>query len=184
MKPFILFEGLDRTGKSILSAKVAEKIGAELLQSPPKELLPFREYFDGLSNETNFAYYLECNRTLNKQIRSIRKNTPVVLDRYFFTTVAYHSVKLGRNIDYILDEMTSVPNRIYYFTGNINELNKRAIATGNINPRFHGIKLWKEVDKNYERLFFGNPNVVKIDSTKLKLDEVYKIILDDLPSIL
>lgn len=142
-------------------------------------MAPFRPYFGSLDNQSNLAYYIVCNHILNLKIVEIRQKFPVVLDRYFFTTVAYHSAKLGKNIDYILDRMTTLPDRIYYLTGDISELENRTRTTGQVNDRFHGVGLWEEVDKNYRRLFSHNPNVLVVDTTNRTIDQVYNQILTD-----
>ncbi len=180
MYQFILFEGLDRTGKSTIAKEVAKKLNAILLHSPPDILIPYRKHFDSLDNETNLSYYITANHVLDCQIGDYLSKQNVVCDRYYFTTIAYHSAKLERNIDYLLKEMKTTPNKIYYLTGEVTVLNARAEKTGLKNDRFHGIDLWKKVEFNYNKLFKRFSNVVKIDTTNKTEEEVLQIVLNDL----
>ena len=182
MSNFILFEGLDRTGKSTISKKVAETIGAHLFHPPPGVLCPYREYFDSLDNETNLAYYLTSNHIVDYQIGEhlSSNNSVCVCDRYYYTTVAYHSVKLNKNIDYILQGMQNKPDKIYYLTANISELKER-ISVGNlISDRFHDVKYLEKVKKKYEEIFTNIKNVVEVDTTGRSEQEVFGEIADDL----
>ncbi|MFO7710271.1 MAG: hypothetical protein R6V53_00745 [Candidatus Woesearchaeota archaeon] len=178
MSQFILFEGLDRTGKSSIAKRIAHEMNAVLLHSPPELLMPFRSHFDALDNETNFSYYLTANHVLNCQIEELLKTSSVVCDRYFHTTIAYHSVKLKRNLDSYLNGMTVTPHRIYYLKGDVEVLEQRAKNSG--KDRFHGPDLWREVMRNYDRLFENLPNVLVIDTTDKTEEEVYKIVSEDI----
>ena len=181
MHPFILIEGLDRTGKSTIARRVAEAMGGRQLHSPPDVLVPFRAGFDSLSDdEINFCFYLVGNHVLNQQIAKILKRSPVVLDRHFPSTVAYHSPKLGRNLDYCLEGMSPLPNRIYYLTGDLDVLDERARVTCTRNDRFHGFDYWRQVASHYDRIFKGNETVVRVDTTDMAEDVVYKFVFGDL----
>ena len=180
MHKFILFEGLDRTGKSTIAEKIAKLLDAKLLHSPPEVLVPFRKYFDTLDNTTNFSYYLTANQILDFKISEYLKKQNVVCDRYYPTTAAYHSAKLNKNMNFILDTVRTKPDRIYYLTANPEILDKRATDTNSVNDRFHGIDLWRKVSKNYDKIFLHNPSVLRIDTTNKTEKEVLQIVLDDL----
>lgn len=180
MYQFILFEGLDRTGKSTIAKKIAKKIDGILLHSPPEILVPYRKHFDSLNNDINLSYYITANHILDYQISENIQKRNVVCDRHFFTTVVYHSAKLNKNLDYLLKNMKNIPSKIYYLTGKVSELDKRASDTNSKNNRFHEVILWKKVDENYNRIFAHYPNVIKINTTNKTEKEVLQIVLDDL----
>lgn len=180
MYPVILFEGLDHTGKSTIAEQIARELHGVIIHSPARELTPFRKYFDSLGNEENFAYYLTGNHAVDLKISHLRKKRIVIADRHFFSTVAYHSPKLGKNIDYILKGMKNVPDIIYYFTATIAELEKRTHKSGKVNERFHGARYWKEVEAHYQRIFEHYPQVRIVDTTGKTLEQVYQFILKDI----
>jgi dTMP kinase len=181
MYPFILFEGLDRTGKTTVAKRIAQELGGVYLHSPPEVLMPFRKGFDAQgSDELNFAFYLVGNHILNQQIVQAIQTQLVVCDRHFPSTVASHSDKLGRNLDHHLEEMNPLPDRVYYFFADIGTIIERDKASGGVNERFYGREYWERVMANYDRIFSGNPGIVRIDTTHRTIDEVYELVLGDI----
>jgi len=180
MFPFLLFEGLDNTGKSIIAKKIAKKINAALYYGVPELLLPFREKFDNLDDEISFAFYIIGNHIIDSQISESRKTRNVIVDRFFFSTIAYHSVKLGRNLDSFLNEMKNIPDKIYYLTGQIEEINKRTQKKGLKSNELYSPTFFKEFIRNYDRVLSRYSNIVIIDTTYNSIEEAYRIVLDDL----
>lgn len=195
---FILFEWLDHVWKTTTANYFAKLLNAQYLYSPTDNLISLREYFDNIdiSFETNFQYYLASNITsdfvincLNNWIKLKNKKFPywkdwkpisVVLDRYFYTTAAYHSIKLWRNIDYIFNRMKSLPDRIYYLRSDIEVIMNRIKTSWLINPRFNDADFMRKVDVEFQRLFKWNKNVVIIDTWINNQEEVKDIIKRDL----
>lgn len=90
---FVVFEGLDGTGKSTCARLVANRLGAELLTTPPPEVRVYRDdliqHFNGCQ-EAAQLFYLSTVFAASEQIRALlQQGRSVVLDRYFLSTQAY-----------------------------------------------------------------------------------------------
>ncbi len=90
---FIVFEGLDGSGKSTSAAQLAEQIGAELITTPSPGVRRYRDDLIasfGSSQEAKQLFYLATVFAASKQVSELLKQgRSVVLDRYFLSTQAY-----------------------------------------------------------------------------------------------
>ena len=90
---FIVIEGLDGTGKSTLAVKLAERLPAVCLRTPPDELQNIRETIDNTYCECGIATQLFYGSTvayISDKIRSfISRGQSVVVDRYWLSTHVY-----------------------------------------------------------------------------------------------
>jgi len=96
---FIALEGLDGTGKSTIAAALALRLGAELLRTPPAVLAPVRPLIDGAFESSPTARQLFYAATVaeasDRARRTLAAGRSVVIDRYWFSTVAYARVREG-----------------------------------------------------------------------------------------
>lgn len=94
MRPvFVVFEGLDGTGKSTCARRAADALGADFLTTPSHALRRHRDEiiasFDG-SQEACQLFYLSTVFAASQEIRALlAAGRSVVLDRYFLSTQAY-----------------------------------------------------------------------------------------------
>jgi deoxyguanosine kinase len=101
MKPFIVFEGLDGAGKSTLLDKFKQLNPAYLqLYSVPDELSEIRKQVDKTHNPLAALHFFGlCNLLRSHEIsEKIAGGHKVVMDRYFFTTLAYQYLMAGEDI--------------------------------------------------------------------------------------
>jgi len=92
--PVILIEGLDGVGKSTLARGLASQLGATLLTSPPDlgshgMLGPLRSHFDRRPVSMRRAYYRFANLLVSEVAAVANAERPVVIDRYWPSTVAF-----------------------------------------------------------------------------------------------
>ena len=180
MHPFILFEGVDGTGKSTAAESVSKEAGFVYLHSPPDALVPFRKHFDGLDPDICLNFYLMGNNIMNSIVGKTLEREPVALDRHFPSTVAFHSEVFGMNLDPYINQMKPWPNRIYYLFGDPDVLIQRAGEITKSDSRSRGTGFMREYAEHYERIFSGRPEVVRIDTTRMDKDEVREYVVDDL----
>lgn len=90
---FIVFEGLDGSGKSTCAAEVARRIGAELMTTPSPRVRRYRDdLIDALgeSQEARQLFYLATVFAASREVEKLLAlGRSVVLDRYFLSTQAY-----------------------------------------------------------------------------------------------
>ena len=85
--PFIVFEGVDGAGKSEVSARVSEKLGAVHLESPTGSFREIRqEVDDQLPDKGRLFFYMASNFHLSRQVETQRENNTVICSRYFHST--------------------------------------------------------------------------------------------------
>jgi thymidylate kinase len=96
---FIALEGLDGTGKSTVAAALARRLGAELLRTPPAALAPVRplidEAFESSPTARQLFYAATVAEASDRARRTLDTGRSVVIDRYWFSTVAYARVREG-----------------------------------------------------------------------------------------
>ncbi len=179
MSLFIVFEGLDGSGKStqqqLLNDKlqfdkisnisfrepgstvVGEKI-VKILQSDQK-LSPLSELL---------LFYVSRSAIIEEKIKPALANYDVVIcDRYFYSSVAYQGYGRGMNIGFINqinDEVVKniIPDLIFYMDISWEEKKKRKGI--NINDRFE-----KEDRVFHNKVRSGYKSMAKKDSDKWKI---------------
>lgn len=90
----IALEGFDGSGKSTIAKWISEKYGYEFQKSPAENFAKAREHFDRPETHMRerLAFYMgDCLR-MSMLIRE-QPNKKFVLDRYFYSTIAYHEAK-------------------------------------------------------------------------------------------
>lgn len=124
---FVVFEGLDGSGKSTCAAQLAEHLGAELMTTPSPRVRRYRDDLVeslGSSQEARQLFYLSTVFAASKEVSALLKQgRSVVLDRYFLSTQAYaafrgseldvdHVQRLLRPADVTIYMDTSLANRV------------------------------------------------------------------------
>ena len=90
LHPIINVEGIDGCGKSTLCASLVEHIPkAQLLQTPSIRMSHHRKLFDACDESVRRAYYSLCNYSVAHDLLRAAATGPVILDRYWHSTVAY-----------------------------------------------------------------------------------------------
>ena len=106
--PVVVLEGIDGSGKSTLCASLAERLHGVLLKTPPDRVLRQRKVFDACDEPTRRAYYALCNYSAAQDILEASRTQTVVVDRYWFSTVAY-AIARARTLGVEVDGALSWP---------------------------------------------------------------------------
>lgn len=169
MATFINFEGLDGTGKTTLAREYAKRSGGVYYYTPPEQISGIRKFIDTSDDALiKCFYYMMGNAIASKDIKELLKTTNVIADRYIYTTIAYHSLLLGKDIE--APKELLLPDLIIRVTASWEAIEKR-IKERKIKNPFEEINHLKKVAEKYDRIFGGLNNVITIDTTNKKPDE-------------
>ena len=108
-KRFVVFEGVDGAGKSVVSKRVADALGHGVLHldSPLPAFRQIRDYVDQYSSPAGrFLFYLASNLDLSRLVGEKLPTHDVLCARYYFSTLVGYSVRSGINISEL---MTRIP---------------------------------------------------------------------------
>jgi dTMP kinase len=91
---FIVFEGIDASGKTTVARLLANHLQASYYATPPKEFLLRREEVDlNASADDHYRFYLDGIRHASAEIwELLSEGKTVISDRYWVSTYVYHSV--------------------------------------------------------------------------------------------
>ncbi|MBS3150129.1 hypothetical protein J4455_05600 [Candidatus Woesearchaeota archaeon] len=166
---FILFEGIDGSGKTTLAKKLADRVEGVYYDSPPECIRDIKEKGIITSDEIRLQYYLLGNIIASEEIKNILKTNHVVCDRYIYSTMADHSVRLEREIR--INPNLLFPDYIIYTKANLKIIEERLLMRdGRIKKG--EIKFLDKVAQKIEfllrydnELLLGNKNVIYVDTT-------------------
>lgn len=96
---FIVFEGVDASGKTTASRLLANHFQAAYYATPPKKFLERRENVDLNASATDhYRFYLDGIYQASIEIHDLLANGQIVVgDRYWASTYIYHLV-MGANV--------------------------------------------------------------------------------------
>ena len=179
MSLFIVFEGLDGSGKSTQQQLLNDKLqfdkisnisfrepGSTVIGDQIIKILQSDQKLSPLSEL--LLFYVSRSAIIEEKIKPALANYDVVIcDRYFYSSVAYQGYGRGMNIGFINqinDEVVKniIPDLIFYMDISWEEKKKRKGI--NINDRFE-----KEDRVFHNKVRSGYKSMAKKDSDKWKI---------------
>ena len=110
---FIVFEGVDGSGKTTIARELAQQMGGIYMKTPGKSFEPAREYIDnGAATDAKLFFYLSSVFDASAQIQTTLESHPVVCDRYIFSTIVPHAAYHGRDLEELEEELRPVTSRL------------------------------------------------------------------------
>ncbi|KAG5488229.1 hypothetical protein LSCM4_08306 [Leishmania orientalis] len=86
--PIIVVEGMDGTGKTLITRTLAEKLSGVAMSTPPPQFADIREAFRGQEEAVSRAFYSAANYIAAKGILEASQFSVVVVDRWWCSTCA------------------------------------------------------------------------------------------------
>lgn len=137
--PLIIIEGSDYSGKSTLCQKLASSIGGVVLRPIPKELSAVRTIVDSKCGYADrYHFYIAASFLTYSKIKGLLINqTPVILDRWMFSTNIHHELLGVPKQELIPTEMIPKSHFMFFTTTSPEMLIKRKLARseGGIDDR-------------------------------------------------
>ena len=179
MSLFIVFEGLDGSGKSTQQQLLNDKLQSDKISSisfrEPGSTVIGEKIVKILQSDQKLSplselllFYVSRSAIIEEKIKPALENYDVVIcDRYFYSSIAYQGYGREMNIDFINqinDEVVKniIPDLIFYMDINWEEKKKRKGI--NINDRFE-----KEDRVFHNKVRSGYKSMAKKDSDKWKI---------------
>ena len=179
MSLFIVFEGLDGSGKSTQQQLLNDKLQIDKISSisfrEPGSTVIGEKIVKILQSDQKLSplselllFYVSRSAIIEEKIKPALENYDVVIcDRYFYSSIAYQGYGRGMNIGFINqinDEVVKniIPDLIFYMDISWEEKKKRKGI--NINDRFE-----KEDRVFHNKVRSGYKSMAKKDSDKWKI---------------
>ena len=179
MSLFIVFEGLDGSGKSTQQQLLNDKLQSDKISNisfrEPGSTVVGEKIVKILQSDQKLSplselllFYVSRSAIIEEKIKPALANYDVVIcDRYFYSSIAYQGYGRGMNIGFINqinDEVVKniIPDLIFYMDISWEEKKKRKGI--NINDRFE-----KEDRVFHNKVRSGYKSMAKKDSDKWKI---------------
>ncbi len=176
-----IFEGVDGTGKTTLGKSFAEKIGGVYYKGLPNVLKPYKNFVDKyMPARIRFWFYSLGNKISTKEIKILLQSKDVVVDQYFYCTIAFHTVSLKKQLQ--VPDFFIKPKVIIYLSALWEEIDNRLNDRGG-RKKLEELSYLKEVDKVYRRIFVNLPNVVYFNTDNKSIEEGSGLILSAIDKI-
>ncbi|MCE5296824.1 MAG: dTMP kinase [Euryarchaeota archaeon] len=178
---FIVFEGIDGSGKSTAAKKVFDTLTAEgreceLTAEPSGSWLgdAVRNANEiGTDDLAEALLFMADRAEHTRQIKGwVEEGKVVICDRYYASTLAYQTALLERRLDDPMSWLWSIneaiilrPDVTFFFhidpKVSLERLNVR-----NGRSKFEKLDYLRKVDENYQRVEAMDPSFVRIDASR------------------
>ena len=191
---FIVFEGIDGSGKSTQAKMLKEALernGIDALLTKEPTDGPIGQIIrKGLRNEMNLSmrtlqllftadrsYHLE-----NTIIPALRRGKVVISDRYFYSTIAYGMLELEKEWLKKINSKFLEPDVVLFIDTDPEISLQRLSTSGKIKEKFEELDKLKKVRDNYLEISREYKNFYVIDGNR-SAEEIHKNILKIIRSI-
>ena len=178
MGRFIVFEGIDGSGKSSITKAIASKLGSSevVTTGEPTDTWigdavrrSHKEEADPLTEA--FLFLADRVAHTEKIKRWVGEGKTVLCDRYYHSTVAYQGAALEGKTDFdVIEWLLGInlkvalePDMVFLFKVDPETALKRVTSRGKLS-KFERLEFLTKVAANYERLAKMRKNIIVVDS--------------------
>lgn len=179
---FIVIEGFDGSGKSSIAKWLSEDVGYELHKTPMGLFSSVRNHFDSEKIDLieRYCFYAaDCMRASIYCKKQIEKGKLVILDRYYYSTIAYHESKMPGISNLLPDLFKPLlkPDLILYVKVDFITVNKRMSQRQNLadDELFLTQDYYNKIDQNFLNIFDAPYKIIDNSGT---LDETKNLVLN------
>lgn len=193
MGRFIVFEGIDGSGKSSVTKAIASKLNSPdvVVTGEPTDTWlgdAVRRSHKEAADPLTEAFLFLADRVAHTEAirRWLKEGKTVLCDRYYHSTVAYQGAALEGKmdsdpIDWLLGinlKVSLEPDLVFLFKVDLDIALERVNSRGKLS-KFEKLEFLTKVAANYERLAKIRKNIVIVDSNR-PLDKVIDEVFDRL----
>ncbi|MCX7998452.1 MAG: dTMP kinase [Leptospiraceae bacterium] len=164
---FIVFEGIDGSGKTTLAKKLTEKLNSlgyssKYFYEPTHSEfgLEIRKYLKGESQISQARlielFLLDREFSVNQNILpNLRNGVNVILDRYYYSMAAYQgneNMSPSQILQLNLEKNFPSPNVLFFLDVPVQNAYERIQKRGNKQETFESLKELERISKNYMKI--------------------------------
>ncbi|MCB1190093.1 MAG: dTMP kinase [Leptospiraceae bacterium] len=177
---FIVVEGFDGSGKSSIAKWLSEEWGYEFHKTPMGLFSSVRSHFDSekIDLVERYCFYAaDCMRASIYIKKQIESGKSIVLDRYHYSTIAYHESKMPGISNLLPDLFKPLfkPELVLYVKVNFQIANQRMAQRQNLpdDSLFLTQEYYDKIDQKFLSVFDVPYQVVdnsgRLEDTKAKV---------------
>ncbi|MCR5284793.1 MAG: dTMP kinase [Treponema sp.] len=192
LKNFIVFEGIDGSGTSTQIKKLRDSNPEKYIQTAEpttgetgrflRRILSGEIKVDEKTSTFLFAAD-RCEHLYGENgiIELLKQGKSIISDRYLFSSLAYQSVKCGKDLPRLLNSTFPLPEYLFYFEikpelslARVTSRGEKKEIYENLETQKKTAGLYEEVIQEYEK----NPQgmkIIRLDASK-SIEEVYSFI--------
>ena len=169
----IVLEGLSAVGKSTIAPLLAQRLGAQQLDTLIPHLEPARRYIDEQrSVVARLHFWMAANYLISDVIReTLRTGRDVVIESYFFRTLATHAAMGARHLPTIDWDEAATPDLAIELTLDEHLRQRRLAARMHVRPAGY----WSAVEERnvaVTRQLYDSFGPTQLDTSGLSPHEV------------
>lgn len=188
---FFVFEGIDGSGKTTVSKKVAERLasshnGKVVWHREPTDGVygkQIRNFLSGrltLSTAEQLDLFLKDRKESVSQIilPNLEKDNIIIQDRYIYSTAAYQGgqpISAEEILEINLKEDFPVPNQVFFLDITSEEARERRVSRGGKAEYFDEDTTQNQIYQNYMKIL--PKNTMFLDATQ-SVEEIVDAIVD------
>ncbi len=175
----IAVEGVDGTGKTTITRLLAKEFKGKYFYTPPIIIRFLKNFMDRHAPiKIRCIYYLAGNWLSSLILPFYIRKTTVFCDWYYFSTIAYHSVLMKKNLK---EPKLLKPDVVIYLSADWEVVEKR-LSERKEKSKYENMEFLKKVDIKYREMLEDFQKVIYVDTSFGDTQAIIRKIKEELNS--